>query len=113
MMVGMHVMTEDRLERLQEYIHDYEVACKVCLIEFISKLAFFTSEPVQELSKLLKKNFNFPKQHAAAHLIDDIVGVGVTANSTTRTGEGMHQEIRQAHAKTNGKDAETQVLRPC
>jgi hypothetical protein len=63
----------------------------------------------QALTKETGKSFDFPKQHATSHVLDDIRGVGVTANSTTRTGEGMHQEVRQAYEKTNGKDVEAQV----
>jgi hypothetical protein len=74
-----------------------------------SFFVIINTDITKALTKETKKSFDFPKQHAAAHLIDDIKGVGVTANYTTRTGEGMHQEVRAAYEKTNGKNAESQV----
>ena len=61
------------------------------------------------MSKDYGKSFDFPKQHATVHVIDDIEQKGTTRNYSTRPGEGFQQEAAQAYAQTNKKDAETQV----
>jgi hypothetical protein len=38
-----------------------------------------------------------------------MIDKGVTGNYTTRTGEGMHSEVRQAYAQTNFKNVDEQV----
>jgi hypothetical protein len=43
------------------------------------------------------------------HIIQDIKDVGSISNYSTRTGEGMHQDMRLAYAATNGKNVEHQV----
>ena len=55
------------------------------------------------------KIFNFPKQHAPAHIVYDIVHKGATCNYNTRVGEGFQQESSQAYLQTNFKKVEKQV----
>jgi hypothetical protein len=55
------------------------------------------------------KNWNFPKQHLKVHAIDDLWQVGCMVHSSTRPGEGMHQEVREAYEQTNFKDVVEQV----
>ena len=44
------------------------------------------------------KSFDFPKQHAVLHVVDDIQQKGTTPNYSTRPGEGFQQEAVQAYA---------------
>jgi hypothetical protein len=53
--------------------------------------------------------FDWPKHHLKQHVIDDIWQAGATPNFSTRVGEGVHQEIREEYARTNGKNVESQV----
>jgi hypothetical protein len=55
------------------------------------------------------KNFNFLKQHASQHVIQDIKDKGTVDNFSTRIGEGVQQEASQAFKRTNMKNAEHQV----
>lgn len=55
------------------------------------------------------KSWDFPKQHARVHVIDDILQVGVTRNSSTKPGEGMHQELRALYNLTNFREVIAQV----
>jgi hypothetical protein len=65
---------------------------------------------MQKVTRRYGKNFNFPKHHLKAHVIADIRQAGVTSNFTTRTGEGIHQEMSIAYrTASNGKEAEEQV----
>ncbi|KAJ7690523.1 hypothetical protein B0H17DRAFT_838166, partial [Mycena rosella] len=58
------------------------------------------------------KNFDFPKQHATAHVIDDLREKGTTNHHhTTRLGEGFHQEVKAAYAQTDGKNEDSQLAR--
>lgn len=57
------------------------------------------------------KDFGFYKQHAAAHVIQDIREKGTTNNYSTRPGEGFHQEVQEAWEQTNGKNTDPQVRR--
>ena len=63
----------------------------------------------QEVHLEYGKNFNFLKQHATHHVIQDIRSKGTVDNFSTRTGEGFQQEAAQAFEQTNMKDAEHQV----
>jgi hypothetical protein len=56
-----------------------------------------------------KKNFNFLKQHAPQHVLQDIREKGTVDNFSTRNGEGVQQEASQAYKQTNMKNAEHQV----
>jgi hypothetical protein len=55
------------------------------------------------------KNFNFLKQHAPQHVLQDIREKGTVDNFSTRNGEGVQQEASQAYKQTNMKNAEHQV----
>ncbi|KAJ7245494.1 hypothetical protein C8J57DRAFT_1242108 [Mycena rebaudengoi] len=57
------------------------------------------------------KSFDFPKQHASSHVIDDIREKGTTNHHTTRPGEGFHQDVQQAYPQTNGKNEDPQLAR--
>ncbi len=100
-------MTESRIKRLKLVLKDYEKNCTVSenLIYFVVWVNIFPS-----LShRSMRKNFDFLKQHACSHVIDDIMDKGTTDNFSTRPGEGFQQEAAQAYAQTNGKNAEHQV----
>jgi hypothetical protein len=56
------------------------------------------------------KNWSFPKQHLKTHVIRDIWEIGVMPNASTRPGEGMHQEVREAYEQTNFKHVIEQVF---
>ncbi|KAJ7204211.1 hypothetical protein C8J57DRAFT_1454650 [Mycena rebaudengoi] len=91
-MVGMHCMTEGRLQRLQVFIEDYEYWCT-------------------RVTEVYGKNFDFFKQHAASHVVKDIRDKGTTNHGSTRPGEGFQQEARQAYVRTNCKEVEQQMVR--
>ncbi|CAK5266720.1 unnamed protein product [Mycena citricolor] len=90
--MGMKVITESRKALIARFIARYERACKA-------------------VSKEYEKNFNFPKQHFVVHAIEDIELKGVPRNATTRTGEGMHQEVAQHFHQTNMRNAEAQIAK--
>ncbi len=64
---------------------------------------------MQEVQQEYGKNFDFLKQHASSHVIQDIQEKGTTDGFSTRTGEGFQQESAQAFDQTNMKNAEHQV----
>ncbi|KAJ7696268.1 hypothetical protein B0H17DRAFT_929612 [Mycena rosella] len=92
MMVGLRCTTDERNTRLHGYIKKYEKFCSLVSEEY-------------------GKNFDFPKQHAMAHVIDDLREKGTTNHYTTRLGEGFHQEVKAAYGQTNGKNEDTQLAR--
>ncbi|KZV83996.1 hypothetical protein EXIGLDRAFT_807612 [Exidia glandulosa HHB12029] len=55
------------------------------------------------------KNFDFPKQHGCAHVVQDVYSKGSTINQSTRPGEGYIQEVKQQYWRTNGREAEKQM----
>ena len=55
------------------------------------------------------KSFDFLKQHASQHVLQDIREKGTVDNFSTRNGEGVQQEVSQAYEQTNMKNAEHQV----
>jgi hypothetical protein len=59
-----------------------------------------------------KKSLNFLKQHFLSHAINCFKDKGTSRNQNTRVGEGFQQEVAAQYQKTNGKDAEHQVLNP-
>ncbi|KAK7015749.1 hypothetical protein R3P38DRAFT_2474456, partial [Favolaschia claudopus] len=75
MLLGLRVMTTSRQLVVQQCIEDYEKWCK-------------------RVSEDYDKNFKFPKQHYLIHALDDVRLKGVLRNGTTRTGEGIHQEVK-------------------
>ena len=62
------------------------------------------------MQKTYGKNFDFPKQHATAHLVYDLTHKGATNNYCTRIGEGFQQESKQAYLQTNFKNVDSQVI---
>ncbi|KAK6984567.1 hypothetical protein R3P38DRAFT_2575663, partial [Favolaschia claudopus] len=91
-MIGMTCMPESRLDRLATFIKDYEFWCSGISDEY-------------------GKNFNFSKQHATSHVIQDIRTKGTTNHFSTRPGEGFQQEAREAYNQTNFKDVVPQMTR--
>jgi hypothetical protein len=61
------------------------------------------------VSQVHSKDFNFYKQHAVCHVIEDIEQKGTTNNLNTRPGEGFFQEVGEAYDQTNKKNADIQV----
>ncbi|KAJ7221520.1 hypothetical protein GGX14DRAFT_353256, partial [Mycena pura] len=90
MMTGLRAMTESRLTATDGFIKRYEKCC-------------------QKVSESYDKNFAFPKQHFLVHALDDVRAKGVLRNATTRTGEGVHQEVAQHYMQTNSREAEAQI----
>ncbi|KAK6966673.1 hypothetical protein R3P38DRAFT_2815922 [Favolaschia claudopus] len=66
---------------------------------------------MKKVSDEYGKNFNFPKQHATSHVIQDIRTKGTTNHFSTRPGEGFQQEAREAYNQTNFKDVVPQMTR--
>lgn len=93
--------------RLKGYIKKYEHFCTVCHLVLSNRGLQLIS--YQKVAEKYGKNFDFPKQHASAHIIDDLREKGTTNHHTTRLGEGFHQEVKEAYAQTNGKDEDSQV----
>ncbi|KAF9034770.1 hypothetical protein BJ165DRAFT_1604623 [Panaeolus papilionaceus] len=89
-LVSLKCMTTSRLDQLKKAISVYEQHCKGVTREY-------------------GKNFNFLKQHAISHVIQDIQEKGTVDNFSTRTGEGFQQEASQAYKQTNMKNAEHQM----
>ena len=63
----------------------------------------------QLVSQQYGKNFNFYKQHAISHVIEDIREKGATPNFSTRMGEGFQQEVAEAYNQTNKRNPDHQV----
>lgn len=63
----------------------------------------------QLVTKKYNKSFQFFKQHAASHVIDDIKEKGTTGNYSTRPGEGFLQEVEEAYNQTNKRNPDMQV----
>ncbi|KZV89588.1 hypothetical protein EXIGLDRAFT_771641 [Exidia glandulosa HHB12029] len=63
------------------------------------------------VSRQYGKDFAFFKQHAAAHVVADILGKGTTQNQSTRPGEGFQQEVKQQYARTDKRLVEPQMTR--
>ncbi|KAF8585351.1 hypothetical protein K439DRAFT_1615996 [Ramaria rubella] len=91
MFAGLHAITEQQIEKMKRYLKSYEHWCSI--------------------HTMYGKDFNFPKQHAPAHLKYDITHKGATINYNTPSGEGVQQEVQQAYVQTNGKRAEGQRTR--
>ncbi|KAF7332654.1 hypothetical protein MKEN_00148200 [Mycena kentingensis (nom. inval.)] len=64
---------------------------------------------LRKVTEKYGKVFAWPKQHFVVHMLQDILAKGVLRNATTRTGEGVHQEVAQHFMKTNGRDVDGQV----
>ncbi|KZV79960.1 hypothetical protein EXIGLDRAFT_817958, partial [Exidia glandulosa HHB12029] len=57
------------------------------------------------------KNFAFYKQHAVAHVVDNIMTKGALQNQDARPGEGFQQEVKQQFNRTDKRNAEKQMTR--
>ncbi|KAJ7237081.1 hypothetical protein C8J57DRAFT_1087817, partial [Mycena rebaudengoi] len=90
MLIGLHVVTEDHLIRVQSYMDKYQLYCA-------------------KLTREHGKSFDFPKQHAGTHVISDIRLKGATANYGTRVGEGFHQEAQDAYSTGNHQNNDVQM----
>ncbi|KAJ7253263.1 hypothetical protein C8J57DRAFT_1660481 [Mycena rebaudengoi] len=90
MLIGLHVVTEDHLIRVQSYMDKYQLYCA-------------------KLNREHGKSFDFPKQHAGTHVISDIRLKGATANYGTRVGEGFHQEAQDAYSIGNHRNNDVQM----
>ncbi|KAJ7278287.1 hypothetical protein C8J57DRAFT_1713178 [Mycena rebaudengoi] len=87
-LVGMHCMSTSRLTLMESFIRDYEIACRD-----------------------LEKDFNFLKQHYTSHAADDIREKGTTNHMTTRIGESFQQVVARHYTRTNGREAEQQMVK--
>ncbi|KAJ7791390.1 hypothetical protein B0H14DRAFT_2395645, partial [Mycena olivaceomarginata] len=89
-LVGMDCTLESRLQAQDAFVRHYEIACRI--------------------QQDLDKNFNFLKQHYTCHASSDIREKGATKHMSTRTGEGFQQEVTRHYNRTNGRDAERQMV---
>ncbi|KAF8584594.1 hypothetical protein K439DRAFT_1646883 [Ramaria rubella] len=92
MIAGLHRVTEHYLDKLQEYLKEYEDAC-------------------MKVENIYGKSFDFPKQHMLVHFSHDIIHKGATINYSTRVGEGFQQKSGQAYELTNHKNVEAQMTK--
>ncbi|KAJ7217073.1 hypothetical protein GGX14DRAFT_358092, partial [Mycena pura] len=74
---------------------------------------FTDGETHFNISKTYGKSFAWPKHHFLVHMIQDILTKGVLRNGTTRTGEGMHQEVAQHYMHTNFRDVDSAPMIIC
>ncbi|KAJ7210005.1 hypothetical protein GGX14DRAFT_565809 [Mycena pura] len=63
-----------------------------------------------DILKEIDKDFNFLKQHYTCHAPGDIREKGTTNHMSTRPGEGFQQEVNRHYDRTNGRDAEHQMV---
>ncbi|KAJ7241737.1 hypothetical protein C8J57DRAFT_1726504 [Mycena rebaudengoi] len=59
----------------------------------------------------LEKDFNFLKQHYTSHAADDIREKGTTNHMTTCIGESFQQVVARHYTRTNGREAEQQMVK--
>ncbi|KAJ6577876.1 hypothetical protein B0H19DRAFT_985472 [Mycena capillaripes] len=91
-MAGMRCMPVSRLQRTNAFIGDYD-------------------SWADRVSDVYGKDFDFFKQHALYHLVQDIQDKGTTDHGSTRPGEGFQQEAHAAYSRTNGKNVVHQMSR--
>ncbi|KAJ7306665.1 hypothetical protein DFH08DRAFT_516164 [Mycena albidolilacea] len=89
-MTGMTCMPVSRIDRLRTFIKAYE--------HWSSRV-----------SDQYGKNFDFFKQHATSHIVEDILRKGTTNHGSTRPGEGFQQEAAEAYKQTNFKNVAPQA----
>lgn len=67
-----------------------------------------TEEDFQDDNRI---SFSWPKMHSITHLIESIRGKGVTANTSTDSGEALHPQTRRHWQRSNhqAETAEDQV----
>ncbi|KAJ7202777.1 hypothetical protein GGX14DRAFT_570454 [Mycena pura] len=63
-----------------------------------------------DILKEIDKDFNFLEQHYTYHAPGDIREKGTTNHMSTRPGEGFQQEVNRHYDRTNGRDAEHQMV---
>ncbi|KIM20907.1 hypothetical protein M408DRAFT_29979 [Serendipita vermifera MAFF 305830] len=63
------------------------------------------------VSRLIEKNFNFPKIHQLSHLFHDIRQKGTGDYLSCMIGENFHQGLIKAYGASNKRDAVYQILR--
>ncbi|KAJ6482316.1 hypothetical protein C8R47DRAFT_1073607 [Mycena vitilis] len=80
-LLGLDVTTASRMEHLHKWINEYEKACR-------------------DVSEL----------HFLSHAIENFRAKGTSQNMNTRVGEGFQQEVAAQYKKTNGKNAEHQMV---
>jgi hypothetical protein len=61
------------------------------------------------VSEKYGKDFDFFKQHATSHIVDDIFQKGTTNHGSTRPGEGFQQEATEAYNQTSFKNIAAQA----
>ncbi|KAJ7640198.1 hypothetical protein B0H17DRAFT_1187201 [Mycena rosella] len=121
LMIGLHCTTEERITRLRGYIKKYETFCSVssggnCASyrtnakdgRFVdglypSRSSKLTAVPVYgtRVATEYGKNFDFPKQHATAHAIDDLrekglpttIQLALGKDSVKRSRQCMHRQM--------------------
>ncbi|KAJ7858830.1 hypothetical protein B0H14DRAFT_3085032 [Mycena olivaceomarginata] len=63
---------------------------------------------LKHVSKKYGKDFDFFKQHATSHIVDDIFQKGTTNHGSTRPGEGFQQEVTEEYNQTSFKNIAAQ-----
>lgn len=107
MMIGLRCISVQQLDYLKKVIiPQYEHWCDVRTCHSVSVLHFMTAQVVAEEYDV---NFAFFKQHAVAHVVDDIQTKGALQNQSTRPSEGFQQEVKQQYNRTDKRAVERQV----
>ncbi|KAJ7090711.1 hypothetical protein C8R44DRAFT_835939 [Mycena epipterygia] len=91
-MIGLRCISEVQSARVRTYNQHYEKYCN-------------------RVGKEYGKDFGFYKQHANAHVIDDIHDKGPPTGYSTRPGEGFHQEVKEDYKQTNFRNTDPQLAR--
>ncbi|KAJ7864578.1 hypothetical protein B0H14DRAFT_3084417 [Mycena olivaceomarginata] len=77
---------------------------QVTAVHFTNGQSLRRCEPIcLRVSDQYGKNFDFFKQHATSHIVEDILRKGTTNHSLTHLGEGFQQEAAEAYKQTNFK----------
>lgn len=108
-MIGLKCISDERIARLKKHMRRYEKYCGVSdpLRYYLDNVAYRVLQLVEEV---YGKDFRFYKQHASAHVIEDIREKGPPTGYSTRPGEGFHQEVNEAFDQTNCKNTDPQVF---
>ena len=68
------------------------------------------AEACKDSEVLIKKNWQFPKNHTHAHVYEDIRRKGVTKNYNSKYSESMHGPLKVSYQlRSNFKDSQAQV----
>jgi hypothetical protein len=108
MSLNFKCVSDSRLEQLNGYIAKMEHYCEVKIVQIESRIILIFLQKVSQCGPEYK-SFSYTKQHDSCHVVDLIRGKGATRNSSTRPGEGVHQEVKQAYQQSNFKNAVAQV----